>query len=553
MKKVIWNVLLIMTISHWSVLGQDTLVMPRQELIDDTRELMTYIESIHPDPYLYSGGKIAFNRLFQHILQSIPAGGMDRDSYIRIISPLVASISDGHTRIETNLQFNRLKPGGIPLSFGIVENIIYVDGVATNDNLSIIGAKLLAVEGVSTGIMLERLRKIEGIENYCHGMVRLRSYLRVEPYLSTLLPEWEDHFAIRAEFEINGSNREITFRLPVEISSGFLRNESLLDIPSLDNRDFGWYFTSADRETAILKIDNLTAYREMYESISESRSVTEELKVLYQRLNGKAAPSGFDDIMQGIPSAMDLFSEMAEAMKLAQTTNLIIDLSKNGGGNSLLGDILTYCLYGKKALAKIISESPPVKKYSPYYFEIKQGKSLDGLNREYARIQSYSLMENDYDFSTEGFVELFESGRLDTLSGLRLKYKSVPSFLQEIESGKYESYYTPGNVIVTSSAGTYSSAFTVLRYLNRSGAAIAGSVSAQSGNGFGNIIEVTLKNSGIKVSISHDAYSAFPGNPRDRGMLEPDYRLTYSDLVKYRFDPNSEILLALDVLKRKVK
>jgi hypothetical protein len=317
MKKVISNVLLIMTTSLWPVSGQDTLVIPRQELIDDTRELMTCIESIHPDPYLYSGGKVAFNRLFQDILQSIPAGGMERDSYIRIISPLVAAISDGHTRIETNFQFNRLKPGGIPLSFGIVEKIIYVDGVARKDDLSIIGAKLLAVEGVPTKLMLERLREIEGIENYCHGMMRLRSYLRVELYLSSLLPEWKDHSAIRAEFEINGRNREITFRLPVEISSGFLRNESLLDIPSIDNRDFAWYFTSANRETAILKIDNLTTYREMYESISESRSVTEELKILYQRINGKAAPSGFDEIMQGIPSAMDLFSEMAEAMKLA--------------------------------------------------------------------------------------------------------------------------------------------------------------------------------------------------------------------------------------------
>jgi hypothetical protein len=478
---------------------------------------------------------------------------MDRDDYISIISPLVASISDGHTRIETSFQFNRLNPGGIPLSFGIVEDIIYVDGVAVKDDLPIIGAKLLAVEGVSTEIMLERLRKIEGIENYCHGMMRLRSYLLVEPYLSALLPEWKDHSSVTAEFEIDGRNRDITFRLPVELSSGFIRRESRIETPQMDNRDFAWIFTSPDRKTVILKIDNLTTYREMYESISESRSVTEELKVVYKKINGKEAPSGFDEIMKGIPSAMELFTEMGEAMKLAQTTSLIIDLSKNGGGNSLLGDILTYYLYGKKALTKIISESPPVKKYSPFYFIKKPGRSLEGLNREYAQIQSYALQENDYDFSTERFVELFKSGRLDTLSGLRMKYRSVPSFLKEIESDKYESYYTPANVIVTSSAGTYSSAFTVLRYLNRSGAAIAGSVSAQSGNGFGNIMEVTLRNSGIKVSISHDSYTAFPGNPDGRGMLDPDYRLTYSDLVKYRFDPNSEILLALDVLKREAK
>jgi len=553
MRRVISSVLLIMIISLWPVSGQDTILLSNLELIEDTRELMGYLESIHPDPYLYSGGKVAFNRLFQDILQAIPAGGMDRDSYIKTISPLVASISDGHTRIETNFQFNRLEPGGVPLSFGIVEKIIYVDGVAREEDLSLIGAKLLAVEGVSPEQMIDRLGQIEGIENYYHGMMRLRSYLRVEPYLSSLIPEWKDHSAIRAEFEIDGRNREITFRLPVEISSGFLRNESRIDIPSMENRDFTWYFTSADRETAILKIDNLTAYREMYESISESRSVTEELKVLYQRVNGKTAPSGFEELMAGIPSATDLFLELFTAMKTAGSRNLIIDLSKNGGGNSLMGDILTYFLYGKQALASIISESPSVKKYSPYYFEMKQGKSLEGLNREYARIQSYSLEENDYDFSTERFVNLFKAGRLDTLSGLKMKYKSVPSFLKEITSGTYERYYTPRNVIVTSSTGTYSSAFTVMRYLNCSGAAIAGSVSAQSGNGFGNIIGVTLKNSGIKVSISHDSYAAFPGNPFDRGMLEPDYKLTYNDLVKYRFDPNSEILLALDVLKRKAK
>jgi hypothetical protein len=549
MKRILTVALTVITVALSQTSGQDTLLIPRQELIDDTRMLMGYLESVHPDPYLYSGGKVAFNRRFQNILQAIPEGGLNRDSYIRMISPLVASISDGHTRIETNYQFDRHKPGGVPLSFGIVEKLLYVEGVAREEDLSLIGAKLLSVEDVSPERMLERLGQIEGIENYYHGLMRLRSYLRVEPYLSTLLPEWKDHSAIRVEFEIDGKSREITFRLPVEISSGFRRNPSRIDIPAMGNRDFVWYFTSPACETAILKIDNLTTYREMYESISESRNITEELKVLYQRLNGKMAPPDFEELMEGIPSAKDLFTELFTAMKSAGTGNLIIDLSKNGGGNSLMGDILTYFLYGKKALSGIISESPPVKKYSPYYFEKKQGRSLEGLNREYSRIQSYSLEENDYDFSTERFVNLFKAGRLDTLSGLKLKFKSVPSFLTEIISGRYERYYTPGNVIVTSSTGTYSSAFTVMRYLHSSGAAIAGSVSAQSGNGFGNILDIILDNSGVAVSVSHDSYIAFPDRPRERVTIKPDYLLTYDDLVRFRFDPNAEILLALEVLK----
>jgi len=96
-------------------------------------------------------------------------------------------------------------------------------------------------------------------------------------------------------------------------------------------------------------------------------------------------------------------------MKEAGTEALIVDLSQNGGGNSLMADILTYYLYGTQKLAEIAVEESSVTKYSPYYFAQLTGRTIDDLNRQYAQIQSYPLTENDYDFSYERYANLFRS------------------------------------------------------------------------------------------------------------------------------------------------
>lgn len=531
---------------------QDEGKLSKEQLIEDTRQLMSYIEDIHPDPYLYSGGKVAFNRRFQDILQNIPTDGAGRDTYIRMIRPLVASVSDGHTRIASYYEYDPKEPGGIPLSFGSVEEIIYVDGVARESDRHLIGARVLEVEGVSTRDMITNLSQVEGIENVYHGLLRLRFYLKVKPYLQTILPGWTNNSRINVRFELpNGKIVDKSFDLPVSIESGYLKNESAVSVlPPMESRDFIWFFTGPKKETAILKIDELTSYREMFESLSVKREVTDEMVRVYERYNGEKAPDDFNEIMAGIPSAVEMFREMVTEMKSAGTKNLVIDLSKNGGGNSLMADILTYFLYGKPALAYIIADTPPVKKYSEWYFQWQTGKNIESLNREYSRIQSYQITSKDYDFSTERYVQMFTSGRLDTLSGLKLKYRNSPSFLKEIESGTYEKYYTPGQIVVACSNGTYSSAFTMLRYLEKSGAVLVGSTSGQSGNGFGNIIYVTLPNSGIRVAISHDAYMAFPANPGERMVLIPDHTLTWDKLRKYKFDPNSELRFALEVAEK---
>ncbi len=525
-------------------------IYSKQELTEDSRELLHYLETMHPDPYYYSGGKVEFHRKFQAVLQSIPSEGMSRDEFIRLIRPLIASISDGHTRIVSRYDYNPSNPGGLPCELGSVEKDLYIKSVPSEKFKELIGSRILSVEGVPVKTIMKRLYSYQGIENDYHALLILKRYLRIKPYLSDLLPEWKNKTHINIEFLCkDGEKKQITFDLEKCEGIDDPGKSTSIVLPDTDKSYFNYGFLDKEKKTAVLKVDELTDYREMFESIAAKRDISKDLKPIYERYNSEPAPDDQTKLLEGIPSAIELFKRMAKEMKESGTKNLIIDLSKNGGGNSLMSDILTYFLFGQDALVRMIESSSQVKKYSSTYFDIYDNISIEALNNEYSKIQNYKLTENDYDFTTEKYVSLFSLGVIDTLTGLGIKYQSCPSFLNVIKDGSFNSYYLPENVIVTSSHVTFSSAFTFLRYMASSGAIIVGSTSGQSGNGFGNLNLVTLKNTGIRMAISKDAYIVYPESRGERKVLSPDHVLTYEKLKEYNFDTNAEVLYALDILK----
>lgn len=525
----------------------DSGLYSKQQLIEDSRQLLSYLENIHPDPYLHSGGKVAFHRRFQDMLQSIPPQGMAKDDYLRLLRPFVAAIRDGHTVLLRPRNDQGL--GLMPLSFASIERCLFVDGVPSGKDKALLGAKLLSVEGVPLAEMIKRMPNMLGIENDTHCLMMLNAYLGLTPLLKELLPEWQDSSNLRVQLELaDGSNQDRSFALRDKNAPPLIRVESKLEVPSMEKTQFAHRFLSKDKKTALLKIDGLSAYREMWESEGQSRDITRELAAVYRHILNREAPMDTAAALAGIPSAVETFRQLFTEMKEAGTEALIIDLSQNPGGNSLMADILTYFLYGTQKLAQIVTEERSVRKYSPYFFEALPGRSIEDINRQNAQVQSYPLTENDYDFAEDRFKELFLAGKIDVATGMALKYADTPTFLAELQSGAYVGYYTPKNVIVTTSHETYSSGFTMLRYLYKSGATVVGSNSAQSGNGFGNGTMVTLKNTGLKMTISKNAYIVFPEEPEKRKQIIPHYELTYEKLKSYEFDPQAVVLYALELL-----
>jgi len=71
----------------------------RDQLIEDARQLAAIIEDTHPDPFVHCGGRIAFHRMLQGVLESIPDAGTTLDGFVHLVRPVIGFVGDGHTGI----------------------------------------------------------------------------------------------------------------------------------------------------------------------------------------------------------------------------------------------------------------------------------------------------------------------------------------------------------------------------------------------------------------------------------------------------------------------
>jgi hypothetical protein len=269
-------------------------------------------------------------------------------------------------------------------------------------------------------------------------------------------------------------------------------------------------------------------------------------KNLYEKINKRKAPLDYTDIIKGIPSATELFRELVQVMKENHTENLIIDLRRNEGGNAFISTMFYYFLYGKEQLINFSkSKSILIKKYSKYFWDQYPAWNIDDINKH----QQIELTETDYDFS--GHPEAgYQFSRKDAVRMIEDEAKLSSTFWQEYQSGKFAGYYRPRNIIILCTPVTTSSGYAFMYDHYTAGAIIVGTPSSQAGNNFGAWLRFKLINSGLKGGVSHLYVTHFRDNPDMGRVFRPHYPLTYEKLKSYNFDPNSEILFALEILTK---
>lgn len=500
----------------------------RDALIEDARQLAYSLESAHPDPYINGGGRIAFHRRLQRLLNAIPKEGMTRDEFMRLLRPFVAAIGDSHTEIWDDYRVNEPMPGGVPLQFGVVEESLYVAGVPGQTYEDLIGSILVSVEGVPFVELCERQKRLAALENEYHVLDELaRNTLWYRPHLQDLLPEWQDTGEISVELQPPGGQIEAhTFTLPENMLNLYTPN-SQVSLPSPGQSGFRYDLLDAEGQVAYLRITHLTRYREAREMETS-----------------EPAPQ--------LQSATETFRSMVEEMEQAGTDTLIVDLRGNQGGHSVMGDILVYFLYGKETLQNIELHSAAigggmVRKYSDLFWQRTQSwTSLEQVNEG----RALPLRADDYDFADfAGDVERSPAYKADAIA----HYEKVwigqsPTFWQEYQSEAYNSYYRPENVLVLVDSGTFSSGFTMARYLYLAGATFVGTPSSQAANSFGNGQLWHLDHTGIEGTVSTTYSVLFPDDSELARVLPVHYPLTYAKLAAYDFDPNAGYLYAIELL-----
>jgi hypothetical protein len=131
---------------------------PRQQLLEDTRELARIIEETHPDPYSSGGGRIAFHRRLHQALNALPDEGMTKEEYQRLVRPFVAGVGDAHTNFTRGYSIDRARPGGVPLRLKVVEESLVVVGIE-RPNQALLGSRLVSVEGIALADLTELLER----------------------------------------------------------------------------------------------------------------------------------------------------------------------------------------------------------------------------------------------------------------------------------------------------------------------------------------------------------------------------------------------------------
>jgi len=533
--------LLILSTGRLSSQQSDVLIN-RDKLIQDIRQLTTILETAHPDPYINGGGKIAFHRRINKIMNSIPAVGLNSSDFGRLLSPIFVSMGDGHTRINRTLSPDSSATMIIPLKFRAIEKDLYVAVVYEEQYRYLLGAKLVAIQGIPYNQLIERMYNLQAIENDYYAMKWLHRFINDKRYYDELLPEWQDKSSILIKLRLPlGKMEDVSLTTKKKLVNP-IQPATKVKIPSIDKSSIVYNFLDKEKKTALLRIFTMDEYREHFEGVIKEIGSLGPVKDIaqesYERYNGKKATEKDEDIVAGLPSVVELYIKMLEEMKSAKSENLLIDLRGNTGGDDAMSKMLLYFLYGKKGI-DMANQSTQVVKYSDFYFSFAKDVTLESINKD----RALPLETNDYDFSIES-----EHNSRITKEDLLSSWGKYKAMAKELETEEHENIYCPKNVIVICDEVTFSAGFDMECNLYYNGATIVGVPSSQAGNSFGNVMIWKLNNSGIEGNVSYKCDLSFPNDPEKGKVLNPHYPLTYEKLAQYGFDPNASVIYALEII-----
>ena len=289
------------------IIAESTL--SQSELIEDTRQMLDFIESVHPQPYLKSGGKMAFHRRYQNILNAIPETGMSREDFRALLSPLLAAVGDGHTYVYPDGPFDF---AGIPLLFYVVQQELYVAAVLEEDHRQYLGARLRAVEGVGIDELVRRTQAYYGADNVYGTLVQLANFelfLAKKAVLEDLVPEWQDKSVVNILLQLpDGESRNVSLQAKPRLDPYFHRPQERLALPPLNGLEFCWGFLGSRKEVAYLRVLRMTKNRETYEKRASYSDVTEEVFEFHRSVYNNEENPSFEKALSALPSLTESYT-----------------------------------------------------------------------------------------------------------------------------------------------------------------------------------------------------------------------------------------------------
>lgn len=500
-------------------------VLSRTALVEDVQHLVTVLEDVHPSPFVAGGGRLAFYKRVDEVIQTIPETGLDSWAFYERLLPVVAGIGDVHTRLGGPEGLSA-RGFAIPLDFVALDDALYVKEAYHQEHHDLVSARLDSVGGRAFSDLIERQKSLAGNENPYSGLDNLPRFLRWRNGFRLLLPEVAAAGGTWATFRLPGGERRAVY-IPFPDSIRWSEARSLpsqITLPDTQGEP-AYAFLDEARQTALLSIDDMTSYREAFEWFRHHEYDAEAYaREIYTRYQIGPPPADYDLVLEGLPSASAIFSALIAEMEEAGTKTLLIDLRFNSGGNSLLQDLLIHALLGWEGLEAIDNEYYSILKCSDLYLETYPTASP-------------GCSVGDYEFGRGQPEEAPPTSLRAELTA------SSPTFARTAASQRH---YLPPNLAVLTSPSTQSSALTLAASLAKLGATVVGVPPGERVNHFGEVLRFRLPNSGLEGRTSSKLHVIFPDDPLGHDMLAVDVPLTFAVWQQYDFDRHAAVLLARD-------
>lgn len=425
MNNIIWILLWISIMLSKNVLASDTLTV--RQMNEDIDYYFQTVEKIHPKLYeRYS--QVYFDSI-RNVIKNACVETMSVSKFLYQIG-LVNKLTDYHTGIDGLIKYN--------YNFNVIEDINFLNNKLYYKNLEI-----LSINGIPADVIYHNT---DGLVSWAYSEQERQNQLQRMICL------------VLEQYNIKGPFYQMIVKsddknLPVEIKGR--------------HYDFAWpnYF-----QQQIPYLDTLN-----HEPVISMRFVPEDsFAVLYYN---SAAPEDKQEIQRGI----DYFFK-----KVLQKgfENIFIDVSMNGGGNSLLNN----CIY------KHLHSCP---------WEVK-GKA-------YATLNGIAYLEKSY-------AGLFPKKVLEEFKDIARK--GVKEFFERFE-GNLKGY--EGKVFVIMGRQTFSAGHDFCEMIKRSKKGIlVGEATGQRSPYTATVIDFVLPHSKIAFTCGSYSYTLEPSIMDLEGFLQPD-------------------------------
>jgi len=535
MKKALLFILFLLFTNN--LLSQEKI--DKDKLIEDFDYLVQTIEKTHPDPYTSFGGKIEYHREAYKIKKSLKLNDINMLDYYFLLTSFVSNIHDGHTFISVP---EEVKPSStrdltLPLSFKIVTDAIFIDK-SLNENRDLIGSKIISINKITIDDLLKKVQLFRPCENEFGAKQELVQMIKALSTVKYLFSQMKDELLFTVstpqgdekKVKIKYKSKDEILKKLISKSTDLIKIKNcLFDYQLIANNKIGYF------------VFNEVFSREVFESIPDNLIET-KLKYIYKRYSIYGPrPENNDDAISKIPSVIESFSNLLEKMKENNSTHLVIDLRKNGGGRTPITVPLLYLLFGDK--------------YFAYNCHAEYNRLISDL---YLKKMNTTIEELNKNWHTDFKIGDYQFGYFWSQDTSLSTYERRDAYIQRMQNAGYtwhepmlrqEALYTP-KVIVITSPYTVSAAFHFMYFLKYIGnAIIVGTPPRQAGNAFMEITNFKLPNTKWNCSVSNSSQVFFPNDKEMGKTFQPDIKIKWFDCKKYNFDEHSELLFVIDLIK----